>query len=274
MAHIHQAYDPTSILGLAIGPTMVDVFEQLGFFRVFSAPWFVLLLTLLVGQHHRLHARSDARPVAQRAPRAVGPAAAFLRPAPGRTGAVHARWTRAAADELTKVLREKPLQGPRDSIRDVGGVRHVYGDRNQYFKLATLFTHLGLILFLAGGGDHRRPLASRRSSSWAKARPRRCSRSARRTTCWSRTSTSRRPRGPTAPSPTSGPTSPSTGTGSRSARKIIRVNDPLEVERLRLPPEHVRAGREPGHPRSGGATWCGAARCSSPASWPAGRRVS
>jgi len=27
----------------------------------------------------------------------------------------------------------------------------VYGDRNQYFKLATLLTHLGLILFLAGG---------------------------------------------------------------------------------------------------------------------------
>src|SRR4029453_8919107 len=30
-------------------------------------------------------------------------------------------------------------------------VRHFYGDRNQYMKLTTLFTHLGLILFLAGG---------------------------------------------------------------------------------------------------------------------------
>jgi cytochrome c biogenesis protein len=29
-------------------------------------------------------------------------------------------------------------------------VRNLYGDKNQYFKLATLFTHLGLILFLAG----------------------------------------------------------------------------------------------------------------------------
>ena len=27
---------------------MVDIFERLGFFRVFSAPWFILLLTLLV----------------------------------------------------------------------------------------------------------------------------------------------------------------------------------------------------------------------------------
>ena len=34
---------------------------------------------------------------------------------------------------------------------DADGVRHVYGDRNQYFRLATLLTHLGLILFLAGG---------------------------------------------------------------------------------------------------------------------------
>jgi cytochrome c biogenesis protein len=35
--------------------------------------------------------------------------------------------------------------------REAGAdVVHVYGDKNQYFKLATLFTHLGLILFLAG----------------------------------------------------------------------------------------------------------------------------
>jgi cytochrome c biogenesis protein len=31
------------------------------------------------------------------------------------------------------------------------GVTYLYADRNQYFKLATLLTHLGLVLFLAGG---------------------------------------------------------------------------------------------------------------------------
>ena len=49
----------------------------------------------------------------------------------------------------------------RDQVRDVllrhrfkvreaeaDGIRYVYGDRNQYTKLATLLTHLGLIVFL------------------------------------------------------------------------------------------------------------------------------
>jgi len=37
---------------------------------------------------------------------------------------------------------------PADSLEKP--IRHIYGDRNQYMKLTTLFTHLGLILFLAG----------------------------------------------------------------------------------------------------------------------------
>jgi cytochrome c biogenesis protein len=42
-------------------------------------------------------------------------------------------------------LRRTAEKGPD------GSRRHVYGDKNQYFKMATLLTHLGLILFLAGG---------------------------------------------------------------------------------------------------------------------------
>jgi cytochrome c biogenesis protein len=45
-------------------------------------------------------------------------------------------------------VREETVDLPGDSLATP--VRHLYGDRNQYFKLATLFTHLGLILFLAG----------------------------------------------------------------------------------------------------------------------------
>src|SRR3954466_8583085 len=48
MSQIHAAYDPLSILGLKVGRVMVDAFDRLGLFRVFSAPWFVFLLTLLV----------------------------------------------------------------------------------------------------------------------------------------------------------------------------------------------------------------------------------
>ena len=48
LSQIHAAYDPLSILGLNVGPGMVDLFDRLGLFRVFSAPWFIFLLTLLV----------------------------------------------------------------------------------------------------------------------------------------------------------------------------------------------------------------------------------
>jgi cytochrome c biogenesis protein len=147
MALIHQAYDSTSILGLAVGPTMVDIFEKLGFFRVFSAPWFVLLLTVLTVSI--TVCTLDRTPRLWRSVRHVNP---VQPPAFYQLGlAERAQYTavdETAVDELTKVLREKRY---KLRMNEVGGVRHVYGDRNQYFKLATLFTHLGLILFLAGG---------------------------------------------------------------------------------------------------------------------------
>jgi cytochrome c biogenesis protein len=147
MAEIHHAYDPTTLLGLSIGPGMVDVFERLGFFRVFSAPWFVLLLTLLVVSI--TVCTLDRTPRLWRSVRHVN---AVQPPAFYQLGlAERAQFTQldeTATDKLARTLR-----GRRFKLRqaDIDGVRHVYGDRNQYFKLATLFTHLGLILFLAGG---------------------------------------------------------------------------------------------------------------------------
>jgi cytochrome c biogenesis protein len=155
MELIHATYDPLTILGVNIGPGFVDVAERLGFFRVFSAPWFILLLTVLVvsivvctldrtpdlwRQSHRIR-------IVQAAP--------FF----DLRLSERARFTRAdeaAADELAKVLRshhfkvrEDTVDLPADSLDKP--IRHLYGDRNQYMKLTTLFTHLGLILFLAGG---------------------------------------------------------------------------------------------------------------------------
>jgi cytochrome c biogenesis protein len=65
----------------------------------------------------------------------------------------------AAADELRKVLRQRHFKVREETVEQPAAdpddspvtVRHIYGDRNQYMKLTTLFTHLGLILFLAGG---------------------------------------------------------------------------------------------------------------------------
>jgi cytochrome c biogenesis protein len=39
----------------------------------------------------------------------------------------------------------------RQRVQQDGAVTYVYGDRNQYMKLATLLTHTGLVLFFAGG---------------------------------------------------------------------------------------------------------------------------
>jgi len=155
MTVIQASYERLSILGLNVGPLMVDLFERLGFFRVFSAPWFIILLTVLVVSI--VVCTLDRTPAMWRTAHRVRmvQAAPFF----DLRLAERARFTRAddqAADELAAVMRgrrfkvrEVTVDPPPES--DEKPVRHLYGDRNQYMKLATLFTHLGLILFLAGG---------------------------------------------------------------------------------------------------------------------------
>ena len=48
VADMHRRWDAISIVGVPIGSSLVDVFDRLGFFRIFSAPWFVLMLSVLV----------------------------------------------------------------------------------------------------------------------------------------------------------------------------------------------------------------------------------
>ena len=118
--------------------------------------------------------------------------------------------------------------GVREATAD-DGTRFLYGDRHQYTKLATLLTHLGLILFLVAAavtsrlGDEQGLVVAEGESLTVQPigtpglllvknldfeapglrhRPGR---------------------------PTSRPTSPSTRTASEIARKTIRVNDPLSV---------------------------------------------
>ena len=124
------------------------------------------------------------------------------------------RWTAWPADDVRAVLRRNGFR-VREAT-DADGTRYVYGDRHQYTKMATLFTHLGLILFLR---RRRRDLAARRRAGPRRRRGRVADRPAdrhARASCWSRTSTSRRPASTPASRPTSRPTSPSTRTASRS----------------------------------------------------------
>ncbi|MFI5254722.1 MAG: cytochrome c biogenesis protein ResB, partial [Candidatus Limnocylindrales bacterium] len=158
LADLHRRYDPISILGANIGPGLVGVFDALGFFRIFTAPWFTLLLTLLVVSI--VVCTLDRLPRLWRTAREVRPiqpAEFFDLELPQRAvfGAVE-----VGDDELATVLgrrrygvlRPAPASaGPRDQPGDQPAERFLYGDRNRYFKLATLLTHLGLILFIGGG---------------------------------------------------------------------------------------------------------------------------
>jgi cytochrome c biogenesis protein len=147
MAEMHRIYDPLTVLGLNVGPAMVDAFERLGFFRVFSAPWFAFLLILLVVSI--VVCTLDRTPRIWRSVHHVVPVQPpvfydLRRPERARYEGLDQR----TLDDLQRTLRQRHF---RLRLSDEGDVRHVYGDRNQYFKMATLFTHLGLILFLAGG---------------------------------------------------------------------------------------------------------------------------
>ncbi len=148
MAEMHRRYDSLSVLGVVIGPGMVDLFERLGFFRVFSAPWFVGLLVLLVVSI--VVCTLDRTPRLWWAIRRVSveqPSAFFDLRLPERA---RFEGTAFSEGELAAVLRQRRFRTRRATAPD-GSATWVYGDRNQYMKMATLLTHLGLILFLAGG---------------------------------------------------------------------------------------------------------------------------
>ena len=136
MEQLHERYDP--VLGSAI----VGVMERLSVFAVFRSPWFsaglvVLVVSIIVCTLDRTprlwRGVSDVR-VAQPEP--------FFDPIlPDR-----AAMDGVAATDVRKVLRGSGFHVREETATD--GTRYVYGDRHQYTKMATLLTHLGLILFL------------------------------------------------------------------------------------------------------------------------------
>jgi cytochrome c biogenesis protein len=139
MAEIHARYDPV------FGAGIVDVLERLQVFQVFKSTWFgaglvVLIFSIVVctlDRTPRLWRQSRDVRIAQPDP--------FFDPQlPDR-----ARMTGPDTAMVREVLRRQ-----RFKVRDaeVDGVRYLYGDRNQWTKMATLFTHTGLVLFLVAAG--------------------------------------------------------------------------------------------------------------------------
>ncbi len=142
MAAIHARYDPN------FGPGVVDILERLGFFRVFAAPWFIGLLVLLVisivvctlDRTPRMW-RGVSRLTVQQ------PDAFFDLRLPDRA---HFEAGSLTADDVAEALRARRFKVRRMRAED-GSVEWLNGDRFRYLKMATLLTHLGLILFLLGG---------------------------------------------------------------------------------------------------------------------------
>jgi len=164
VADMHRRWDAMSIVGVPIGSSLVDVFNGLGFFRIFSAPWFVLMLSILVISI--VCCTLERTPKLWRGVRYVN----MEQPPPFFDLRLSERAAFEGAslspEDVAKVLQTKHFKVRRAEADDGEGqgasaapgagsaaepVTYVYGDRNQYFRMATLLTHLGLILFLIGG---------------------------------------------------------------------------------------------------------------------------
>jgi cytochrome c biogenesis protein len=133
---IHIRYDPV------LGPGLVNVLERLGTFSIFKSAIFGIGLVVLVvsivvctlDRTPRLWRDVSAVRVAQPQP--------FFDPRlPDR-----ASLTGVASSDLQRIVRGRGFHVRKETGTD--GTAFLYGDRHQYTKLATLLTHLGLILFL------------------------------------------------------------------------------------------------------------------------------
>ena len=136
MDQIHLRYD------VLIGPGLVDVLERLSVFQMFRSVWFSAALSLLVLSI--IVCTLDRTPRLWRGVaevRVAQPEPYFDPILPDR-----AAMNGVAEADVRTVLRRNRFR-VREAA-DEEGRRFLYGDRNQYTKMATLLTHLGLILFL------------------------------------------------------------------------------------------------------------------------------
>jgi cytochrome c biogenesis protein len=154
---VRAAWSSLTPLGVGLGGLLADAFDTLGFFGVFSSPWFLLLMTVLTISI--VCCTLDRTPRLWRTAREVRveqPEAFFDPQRAQRAYIPLADRPKGDRGSLTETLAAVQLafrQGHLRRQRVVSAEDHaiVYGDRNQYQKLATLLTHAGLVLFLAAG---------------------------------------------------------------------------------------------------------------------------
>jgi cytochrome c biogenesis protein len=135
MADLHARYDPV------FGAGIVAAMERLQVFHIFSSTWFTIGLIVLVISIIVCTLDRTPKLWRQSAEIRVNQPDEFYDPElPDRAAVagVDAAAVRAALRRQRMVVRETELDG----------VRYLYGDRHRWTKLATLISHLGLILFL------------------------------------------------------------------------------------------------------------------------------
>ena len=133
---IHIRYDPV------LGPGLVNVLERLGAFGIFKSGIFGMGLVVLVTSI--VICTLDRTPKLWRdvsAVRVAQPEPFFDPRLPDR-----AAMSGVAATDVAATFRRRGFHVREETVAD--GTAHLYGDRHQYTKLATLLTHLGLVLFL------------------------------------------------------------------------------------------------------------------------------
>ena len=133
---IHARYDPL------LGAGIVDVLDRLSAFSIFRSVWFSAGLTILVLSI--VVCTLDRTPRLWRGVRDIRvdqPEPFFDPRLPDR-----AAMAGVPIESVRSVLRRSGFRIRESETPD--GARFVYGDRHQYTKLATLFTHAGLITFL------------------------------------------------------------------------------------------------------------------------------
>jgi len=133
---IHARYDPL------MGAGLVGVLERLSVFGIFRSVWFSAGLTILVISI--VICTLDRTPRLWRGVtdiRVDQPEPFFDLRLPDR-----AATSDIPVEDVRAVLKGSGFRVRESSAPD--GTRFVYGDRHQYTKLATLFTHAGLVTFL------------------------------------------------------------------------------------------------------------------------------
>ena len=135
MGILRAIYEPV------LGRPIVDVMERLGLFSVFSTWWFTALLVLL--------AVSIVVCTLDRLPR-LWRQAAEIRVVQPDTFYDPSLPERAAMTGVTSAAASAVLRRRRFHVRTAvdGDSTYLYADRNRWPRLATLLTHAGLVLFL------------------------------------------------------------------------------------------------------------------------------